>query len=57
MDLQKFLHETNEPNSELGENNVCFEIGDFSFETDGSINVIYTNHELNSPIYIFKVNY
>jgi hypothetical protein len=33
-----------------------FELGDFSFESDGSINVIVTNRDSACPVYIFKVN-
>jgi hypothetical protein len=32
-----------------------FDLGDFSFESDGSINVIVTNSDLASPVYLFKV--
>lgn len=35
---------------------VKFDLGDFSIESDGSINVIFTNFDLTSPILIFKVN-
>lgn len=33
-----------------------FEFGDFCFETDGSINVAFTNSNITSPIYLIKVN-
>jgi hypothetical protein len=33
-----------------------FELGDFSFESDGSVNVILTNRDTASPVYIFKVS-
>jgi hypothetical protein len=34
---------------------VCYDLADFSFETDGSINVAFTNYDLQTPIYIYKV--
>ncbi|CAF0729025.1 unnamed protein product [Brachionus calyciflorus] len=33
-----------------------FELGDFSFEEDGSINVILSSQDNNIPIYLFKVD-
>ena len=56
MDLHKNSHEMLETESDLIENTVCYDMGDFSFETDGSINIIFTNYDLNSPIYIYKVS-
>ena len=41
--------------TELGEQQVSFDLADFSFETDGSINVAFTNYDIASPIYIYKV--
>jgi hypothetical protein len=38
------------------EENFCFDLGDFSFEADGSINVVFTNFDINSPVFIYKVN-
>lgn len=32
-----------------------FDLGDFSFETDGSINVAFTDFDISSPINIYKV--
>lgn len=32
-----------------------FDLGDFSFEPDGSINILLTNYDLATPIYMFKV--
>lgn len=35
---------------------LTYEIGDFFFEADGSLIVAYTNYDINTPIYIYKVN-
>ena len=46
-------------NMDLGEapnkDQIFFELADFSYESDGSINVAYTNTDPRSPIYIYKV--
>lgn len=36
---------------------IFYELGDFSYESDGSINVAYTNTDIVSPICIYKVNH
>jgi hypothetical protein len=60
MDLNKsslLNNEMGETENDLIEDSVYFDLGDFSFESDGSINVILTNYDLNSPIFIYKVSY
>ena len=47
---QEHSHESNEE-GEL----VTFDFFDFSFESDGSLNVIFTNKDPCTPIYIYKV--
>jgi hypothetical protein len=37
------------------EKSFCYDLADFSFETDGSINVAFTDFEISSPINIYKV--
>ena len=34
---------------------ISFDLADFSFETDGSINVIFTNFDIATPVYLYKV--
>ena len=34
---------------------ITYEIGDFFFEADGSLVVAYTNYNISTPIYIYKV--
>ena len=48
-------NEMSEVDSDLNEQQVSFDLADFSFETDGSVNVAFTNYDLASPVYIYKV--
>ena len=57
MSLSQKSIVNNEMNEmDLNDENVCFDLGDFSFETDGSINVVFTNYDINSPVFIYKVS-
>lgn len=46
-------NEMMEDNAE--QENISFDLADFSFETDGSINVIFTNFDIATPVYLYKV--
>ena len=35
---------------------VGYDLADFSYETDGSINVAFTDYDMASPINIYKVS-
>jgi hypothetical protein len=48
-------NEMMEDNTE--QENISFDLADFSFETDGSINVIFTNFDIATPVYLYKVSY
>jgi len=52
---QPMENEMMEDNANVEQENVSFDLADFSFETDGSINVIFTNFDIATPVYLYKV--
>ena len=34
---------------------ITFDLGDFAFESDGSITVVFSNFDIASPIYMYRV--
>lgn len=59
MDLRKLIQDQNADQEMLDDTYrreaLKFDLGDFSFEPDGSINIVLTNYDLATPIYLFKV--
>ena len=45
-------NETTEQDNEI----ILFDLGDFTYETDGSLTVAYTNCDATSSIYLYKVS-
>jgi hypothetical protein len=50
------MKETSSEDSDENKNVFKFCLGDFSFEQDGSLNIILSNNDLKTPIYLIKVN-
>lgn len=52
---QNLIGNTMDCGNQANAEDISFNFGDFSYEFDGSINVAFTNADLSSPIYIFRV--
>lgn len=55
MNLANYFTQTKSQNDEIEP--VTFDFFDFSFESDGSLNVMFTNQDPTASIYIYKVNF
>jgi len=57
MNLANYFPETKSQESKSESETVTFDLFDFSFESDGSLNVMFANEDPSAPIYIYKVNF
>ena len=57
MKLSMPMEENSMDCESLNKDEFFFELGDFSFEADGSIQIAYSSPDITAPIYLYQVDF